>query len=111
VYSYYLEGINLKSILIIFGLTETMQLHDFCPSISLLREENIQHFGSECVHEEYCVVSQQEESLVDDQEILVELNLPVDLVLRAVLRGHRLLSEVVSRGHGLAVRVEFVESL
>jgi len=88
-----------------------MQLHDFCPSISLLREENVQHFGSECVHEEYGVVSQQEESLVDDQEILVELNLPVDLILRTVLRGHRLLSEVVSRSHSLAVRVEFVESL
>lgn len=88
-----------------------MQLHDFGACISLLREENIQHFGSEGVHEEYGVVSQQEESLVDDQEILVELNLPVDLVLRAVLRGHRLLSEVVPRSHGLAVSVEFVESL
>jgi len=111
VHSYYLEGINLKSIFIIFGLTETMQLHDFRPSISLLREENVKHFGSECVHEENGVVSQQEESLVDNQEILVELNLPVDLVLRAILRGHRLLSVVVSRSHGFAVSVEFVESL
>jgi len=111
VYSYYLDGINLKSILIIFGLTETMQLHNFCPCISLLREENVQHFGCECVHEEYGVVSQQEESLVDNQEILVELNLPVDLVLRAVLRGHRLLSVVVPRSHSLTVSVEFVESL
>jgi len=79
-----LEGINLKSILIISGLTETMQLHDLRASIALLREENVKYFGGEGVHEENGVVSQEEEGLVDDQEVLVELNLPVDLVLRTV---------------------------
>ena len=77
-----LEGVNLKSILIISGLTETMQLHDLGASIALLREEDVKHFGGEGVHEENGVVSQEEEGLVDDQEVLVELNLPVDLVLR-----------------------------
>jgi hypothetical protein len=95
VHSYYLEGIHLKSILIIFGLTKAVQLHDFCARVPLLREEHVNDLGLEGVHEEDRVVSQQEESLVDDQEVLVELDLPVDLVLRATLRGHRLQSVVV----------------
>lgn len=110
-HSDYLEGINLESILIVFRLTETVQLHDLSTRIALLGEENVDNLGSEGIDQEYGVVSEQEESLVDNEEVLVELDLPVDVVMGTDLRGHRLLPVVVPRGHRLVVGVELVEGL
>jgi hypothetical protein len=49
-HSHNLEGINLKSILIIFGLSKAVQLHDFGAHIPLLREEHVNNLGLEGVH-------------------------------------------------------------
>ena len=83
--SYNLKSVHLKAILVILRLTETMQLHYFGARIALLREEGFYYFRCEGVYEENSIVSEEEESLVHNEEVLVELDATMNIILRTAV--------------------------